>query len=594
MNNAISLHREALALRPTLHPDRSMSLNNLANLLEVRFEQTGKMADMNEAIFLHREALALVTSPHPHRSGSLCNLASALHVRFRQSGEVDDLDEAISLLRELLTLLPPPHLHRAVALSNLANVLHTRFGLTGEIEEMNEAISMHREALKLLPPPHPDRPELLNNLASVLYKRFSDNGNIEDKDEAVELWRNAIQLLPLEHPDICTYSFNLGFAFSQMYSRTEMDAYQEDAVACFRAAVACQSAPASQRFRAAEVWAYNTDAKHDSALEAYRSAIHFLPRLVNLGLDLPSRQQMLFSLNDKLAQDAAACAIRSGLFDQAVELLENGRGIFWSQALQLRTPLDELHRIAPELAERFQHVSYALEHGSFRSVPIDLSDEQKQISLEQESNHFHRLNKEWLAIIEEIRRIDGFQDFLRPKSFVTLKLAASNGPIVILNASASGCDALIVTRSGISHITLTDITYEVAKVLAQLVQSAISSAANIPLPDVIHNLLQQMSSDPDVPYTYSLTERRGRLVPYIPVKRHIKPSGMPLRDPSQMLENLWRPWSYGQVFTGDHETVFRGVLAKIWTSIVEPVIGALQFEVIHYLKFKFQILTSMV
>jgi hypothetical protein len=80
VDEAIALHREALGLRPAPHPNRSDSLNNLAAVLETRFDQTGQIEDVDEAIALHQEALRLRLAPHPNRSGSLHNLANVLIV----------------------------------------------------------------------------------------------------------------------------------------------------------------------------------------------------------------------------------------------------------------------------------------------------------------------------------------------------------------------------------------------------------------------------------------------------------------------------------------------------------------------------------
>jgi hypothetical protein len=78
LEDAISSHREALTLHPPGHPDRSSSLNNLANALQTRFEQLGRVEDLEDAISSHREALTLRPPGHPDRSSSLNNLANAL------------------------------------------------------------------------------------------------------------------------------------------------------------------------------------------------------------------------------------------------------------------------------------------------------------------------------------------------------------------------------------------------------------------------------------------------------------------------------------------------------------------------------------
>ena len=112
-------------------------------------------------------------------------------------------------------------------------------------------------------------------------------------------------------------------------------------------------------------------------LWTYRAA-QLLPRLAMLGLDFPSRQRSLVSESDGLARDAAVCAIRLGKFGTAVELLEEGRAVFWSQALQLRAPINDLRDVAPQLEQKLRHISLAVEQGSLRDVSRRLSDDTRR------------------------------------------------------------------------------------------------------------------------------------------------------------------------------------------------------------------------
>ena len=51
---------------------------------------------------------------------------------------------------------------------------------------------------------------------------------------------------------------------------------------------------------------------------------------------------------------------RPGQYDEAVELLEEGRAVFWSQVLQLRTPVNALRNVAPEFFEKLRRISFEL------------------------------------------------------------------------------------------------------------------------------------------------------------------------------------------------------------------------------------------
>jgi hypothetical protein len=67
---------------------------------------------------------------------------------------------------------------------------------------------------------------------------------------------------------------------------------------------------------------------------------------------------------------------------------------------------------------------------------------------------------EWESIIKQVRSLPNFEDFLRSPSSHRLVNAARNGPVVILNIAAKGCDALAVLPEldDIVHIPLPNLT----------------------------------------------------------------------------------------------------------------------------------------
>jgi tetratricopeptide (TPR) repeat protein len=247
LDEAISLHREALLLLPAPHLDRSVPLNNLANALQTRFEQRGASNDLDEAISFHREALLLRPAPHPDRSTSLNNLAAALQTRFEQRGASNDLDEAISLHREALLLWPAPYPDRSMSLNNLANALQTRFEQRGASNDLDEAISFHREALLLWPAPHPDRSMSLNNLANALQTRFKQRGSSNDLDEAISLHREALLLWPARHPARSGSLNNLANVLQTRFEQRGASNDLDEAISLSREALALRPAPYPNR-----------------------------------------------------------------------------------------------------------------------------------------------------------------------------------------------------------------------------------------------------------------------------------------------------------------------------------------------------------
>jgi hypothetical protein len=331
-------------------------------------------------------------------------------------------------------------------------------------------------------------------------------------------------------------------------------------MAAFRIAVACDSAPASARFRAAATWAYDAhSSNHESSLDAYQAAIELLPCVGMIDLDLKSRQQALTSGTKGLARAAAACAIQSSQYDKAVELLEEGRAVFWSQALQLRTPMMDLCEIAPELEGKLRHISLALEQGSLRDASSSLYDTpQKVISMEKDAADLRRLHDEWLATLEEVRQLDGFQDFLRPRRLSTLQHAAANGPVVVLTASElNGCAAaLILTSGGVQHVPLSHLDCTELNKLVKLLRYAIAQDGRDALllesnRAHVKSLVQQM---PFISDTLQLLR--------LPLERHTRRVSGPSAWP---------------------DDIFRYVLAVLWESVVEPVIRSLYLKVNQFL-----------
>jgi hypothetical protein len=554
LDEAIALHRDALALRPAPHPDRSISMNNLACALLGRFNQSGQQKDLDEAISLNRGALKLRAAPHPLRASSLDNLGIALKTRFGESGRLKDLDESISCLRDALELRPALHPHRSESLHNLAVALNTRFDQSGQREDLDMAILFNRDALELRAAPHPRRYMSLNNLGTSLRTRFDQSGLPEDLDEAIKSYQGALNTLVSGHHLTCSVAVGMAHALMVAHTRINELEHLDKAMTAFRVAVTCETSSVYSRFHAAKSWAkFASYFNHESALDAYHAAIELLPRLAMLGLDLQARQQALTSGSDGLARDAAACAIRSGQFDKAVELLEEGRAVFWSQALQLRTPMADLRDIAPELEDNLRQISFALEQGSLRGVSTKLFDNpQKKVSMEEEASQFHCLNDEWLATIEKVRRLDGFQDFLRPRRLSALQCAAANGPVVLLNASKTGCAALILTSTGVQHVLLPNLTFADVDVLVKLVKIATqqdSRSAALPEPNRarVEGLVQQIQ-----PHSDTLKMLR------LPFERHVGRVSDAFKQP---------------------DDVFRYALGVLWVSAVEPIFRSLNLQV---------------
>ncbi|KAG0708377.1 CHAT domain-containing protein [Suillus ampliporus] len=448
LDEAIALHREALALRPVGHPGRSESMDNLATPLFIHFERRGNDKDLDEVIVLYREALPLLPVSHPDQRTSLNNLANALSVHFQHGGNVQDLEEAIALHNEVLALLPVGGPDRPTSLNNLALTLSTRFKHRGNDQDIDEAVRLHREVLDLRPVDHLDRSVLLTNLATALSTRFKHRGNGEDLDESLENARNALTQLTQHDPFHSTVhqslaTIHLLFYQSGLHGTGEDTDSLNAAMHHLKAGADFVSASLLPRLQASLSWVLHADKyTHITALEAYATSMNLLDAFLSVTASVSSRHHIMKLFPPTLAVDAASCALRRGDVCHAVELLEQGRTIIWTQMARLRTPLQILegHNDHTEaLVKKFRHLTSLL-----NKPPVQFPEMTSRIEVEADATLYTRLVDGWNRVVGDIRKVDGFSHFLLPPLFSDIKDAARDGPIVILIASNSSCDAIIV------------------------------------------------------------------------------------------------------------------------------------------------------
>ncbi|OCB87685.1 hypothetical protein A7U60_g5211 [Sanghuangporus baumii] len=504
LEEAISLHRAAVELVPGGQLNHSAMLSNLADSVLTRSQLKGRMEDLEEAITLSRIALGLLPEGHPHRPAMLSNLALSLSARFNHGGRMEDLEEAISLHHTALELLPAGHTLRSMSLNNVASSILTRYQHKGRREDLEEAITLLHAALELLPEGHADRPKPLNNLAFSLSARFKHSGKTEDLEESITLTRAILEFLPADHPTRPAPLDNLASSLLARYGREKRKEDLEEAISLYRALVELRSEghpdhsksladlaitlygrflierraddleesmqyfsrsavyPLSSfftRLRAVQSWlTFARREDHRSLPEAYRTGMSLLQRALTIRPTLSAQHKFLSSDSDSqsLALDAASYAIDKDDFPLAIEFLEQGRALLWSQLRGFRTPLDQLSRADKALGERFESCNHRLEAliASSESPTSSLGTDGSFIpafSASQEQNlvddmlvQMRLLHEEQEAIISEIRRMPGFENFLRAAPFDAIQQAASEGPVIVLNHSKYRCDALIV------------------------------------------------------------------------------------------------------------------------------------------------------
>ncbi|KAH7885472.1 CHAT domain-containing protein [Phlebopus sp. FC_14] len=501
---AIDYYRQALRLLPSGHHDEGMLLDNLGNALFLRLTRLGDLGDLEEAIDKHVLALELHARNSSRRVVTLEALATCLDIRFEQRGDPTDLRTAIDHYNEALFLAPEEHPHCATILNNMASSLETRFRHYGDISDLNRCISYCREVLDLLPLGHPDRAVTFHSLAGALLSRFEQRGDEFDLDQAYlhcstslnmraapdparaacELllarilkarflpWGDPKDLEPIfQHlrtaKDFCTTSHpllldvyaELASAHFLRYLVEQRPADLKEAFGHHELSLNFTGGTSWPAFRASLQWIRDSETfSHPSGVDAYRNAMRLLDRHVLLTPSLELRQCFVRRHVAALSVEAASCAVRHNQPDEAIEILEQGRMMLWSHLARALTPLDDLRATGQHgasLADEFERLSAQLER-----IPRISSTASKSCRL---------LLKERDTVVEQIRRIHGFKHFFLRSHFLELQKAASDGPVIIVNASQYTCDAVIVLHTGppihvpLPQITLRDVTRMAAR-----------------------------------------------------------------------------------------------------------------------------------
>ncbi|MGX6607689.1 CHAT domain-containing protein [Micromonosporaceae bacterium Da 78-11] len=494
----IDTFEEVLPLTPPEHHDHGVIVNNLGIARHLRYDRLGDRHDLDETV---RMCLLAVRGAVPATlGGRLNNLAGALVRRHARTGDPTDLDIAVRAGRDAVTASRVAPRSRALYLSTLADTLGRRFRLTADPADLDEMVAVAAEAVAAAPPGHPEVSLYLGRLGAARMLRYRRDGDPADLDAAIEVARTAVDAIvdatyrnragrlpaataeveswtralrernaqrgrstfpslrlpgdpgPLgfdaeagEHPDRAGRLLNLSLLLLERHLHDGSGDLVE-ALAGLSTVAGSTAAPAHVRLRAAHLRAVTIGETEEqaAALPAYEIAIALLPLLAWRGIGQRDQQHLLRE-HASLGRDAAASAIAAGRPDRALELLEQGRGVYWAQLLDTRTDLSALQAAAPELAAELGGCRRLLESAGAPGGR-------------------HQAARRFDELVEQARALPpGAElphpaEFLRPPSAARLLPPAGGGPVVLVNLGRGRCDALILTAAGVETVPLPGVT----------------------------------------------------------------------------------------------------------------------------------------
>ncbi|MFJ3616999.1 CHAT domain-containing protein [Streptomyces iakyrus] len=501
LDEALRRIRESVASLPPGHPDRPVTLNYLGLVLIACHERSGGEEELNASVEAHREAVALTPEGHGVLGLRLLNLSAALSLRHRLTGDGEDLREAGECRRRATTLPGLGRAHHAALLSSTGSSLFTGHERAADpVGQLDQAVELFRQALALTPQGDPQVPRRRFRLAIALltlHRRTPRAGvarevreladaviaalpaNSPDLPgalmvaaaarmesprtllssaagrEVVALHRRAVEATPSGHPKRASRLGALGGVLYELaLDRRRRRSDLTEAADIFREAALQQQCAPSERLDAARAWGeVRADlGDWDRALDGYVVAVDLLHSVAPRQL-VRDDQEFRLSRTVGLGAAAAACAVRCGRPGLAVGLLEQARGVILSHAFDADSDLTRLREAAPGLAARFEELRDALDTATGgEELP-----EEGSPGRESWADLRQRLASEWRDLTDRIRAEHPELGLLRPVrdwDERELRATAAAGPVVLVNVSPYGSDALVVTEHAIDAVPL--------------------------------------------------------------------------------------------------------------------------------------------
>ena len=437
LEEAIFRIRTLLNVLSFENPRRHDITQLLAHFEEIRFNEFGVASDRPEdnTEVVDRSHLAaasrmakanVVEYPSPmldveDPNRHLDALLSMVHTT-----DLADVKKAIEYCKSCLT---SPHLHLLRTLEILGHLLNSAFSLTDDIDYLNELIAVHHILLNLPGAWLTRRHQKVQVLIAFLFFRFSSSEDRKDLDE-------IMRLFPIASTDA--------------------------------------NAPAPDRFKASCLWVQTARAsRHPSTSNAYENAMSLIHKSLAFAPTLEIQHFRLVTMRDeyeKLPLDYASYLVEMGQLKQALENLEQGRALLWSEMRGLRTSIGQLAVVDLPLAEKFATVNRNLEAVTMLDSTGVWMDG-CQVNGGEGMDPFGRLVVKQQKLIQErdrllsqIQSMPGFDTFLSPPSFDMLRSAAVRGPVIVINHSKWRSDIIILLYdSPPSLIQTTDDFYDRAK-----------------------------------------------------------------------------------------------------------------------------------
>jgi CHAT domain-containing protein len=388
----------------------------------------------------------------------------------RETYSATDLQQKIEYLENLLSITPPGTDRYIECLGHLEQWYESKFCRTNNISDLKEAIKYSHLALDATHASHPRRINRLASLRNILFFAFQKTRKISYLDEAITVGYDMLELKTVLHAHFPATLMLV----SSLLTRKRLLGRIEDgheAIRLMSSVINDQYACEPDRFRLSCRWAnIARSIGHSTTLTAYKTSMSLMQKSLSFAPTVSTQHSRLVSMGENcqtMPLDYASYQTHLGQFEEAVETLEQGRALLWSEMHGLRTPVFQLIGEDSPFAKKFANINQELEALTVSVTPSGMPEVEDGVYQGKGvTDAFGRLVikrtklvEERDALISQIRSRPGLEGFLRAPSYTTLRSAASCGPIVIVNHCKWRSDIIIIFHNYLPCLIPTDETF---------------------------------------------------------------------------------------------------------------------------------------
>ncbi|KAJ3577303.1 hypothetical protein NPX13_g3264 [Xylaria arbuscula] len=444
LDRAIQNMREAVDVMDNDHPDKPVYLQGLGTGYRDRYHNSGAIVDLEIAIQLYHDALDATSDTHVDRASRLQSLGFGYKEKYQRDDDLADLERSIDLFQKAVDATPEDRPDRADRLHFLGSGYYDIYNGSEELSDLEKALATFQDALRLTPEGHVHYASRFDTLCITHLSVYKKIGAMDNLEAAISMGMKAIDETPEGSPDLAGRLQNSAMSHYYRFLQLQDKKDLEHVIRQLHDALFHQPSFTRARIEAGKMLLSILGEAEDWS-SAYQIGLVLVPLISQLtprSLQNSDKQHFVAKIFG-IASDAAAAALMVGKLPyEAVQLLELGRGTIMGSSYDLRTDLSTLSAQYPELAQSYVHHRDLLFAPTMTNYEIDNYPNEERVR--QMSDKRHQASQDMDNLIQAIRNMPGFEEFLMPPSERQLKSAAISGPVVIINVSDYRCDALII------------------------------------------------------------------------------------------------------------------------------------------------------